>query len=168
MKLTVTLPKIPAALHRPHYAEGHHSHSHHEVRTAREAIKKLVGECSCLKWRMEIITKRFPNTASTAPKPNTVYRIRRGPSEQGVFTQDPFRRSQQSCTAATLGELLFMVLLSVACKHLEKFCPFSVTQNGEVFYFLWEKKDLVALITFVSYQTLSPSTVIYPYQSVNV
>lgn len=42
-----------------------------------------------------------------------------------------------------------MMLLSVACKHLEKFCPFSVTQNGEVFYFLWEKKDLVALITFV-------------------
>ncbi|XDA79053.1 hypothetical protein R6Z07M_009065 [Ovis aries] len=48
---------------------------------AREAIKKLVGECSCLKWRMEIITKRFPNTASTAPKLNTVYRMRRGAGE---------------------------------------------------------------------------------------
>jgi hypothetical protein len=38
---------------------------------AREAMRELAGERSCLKWRMEVITRRFPNTASTAPKPNT-------------------------------------------------------------------------------------------------
>jgi hypothetical protein len=48
---------------------------------AREAMRKLAGECNCLKCRMEIITRRFPHTASTAPKPNTMYRTTRGPGE---------------------------------------------------------------------------------------
>jgi hypothetical protein len=40
---------------------------------AREAMRKLAGDYSCLKWRIEVITRRFPNTASTVPKPNTAY-----------------------------------------------------------------------------------------------
>jgi hypothetical protein len=60
---------------------------------AREAVRKLVGECSCLKWRMEVITRRFPNTASTAPKRNTAYRIIQeygvGPRGIGSFHTGP-------------------------------------------------------------------------------
>ena len=48
MKLTLTLPKIPAALHRPHYAEGHHSHSHHEIRTSQGSDQKIG-------WRMQLL-----------------------------------------------------------------------------------------------------------------
>ncbi|KAF3831931.1 hypothetical protein GH733_000743, partial [Mirounga leonina] len=42
---------------------------------AREAIKKLAGACSCLKCKTEVITRRFPNTASKDAKPNAEYRI---------------------------------------------------------------------------------------------
>ena len=48
VELTVTLPKVPAALHGPHCAEGHHSHSHQEVRTGQRGDQG-VG------WRMQLL-----------------------------------------------------------------------------------------------------------------
>ena len=46
--MTVTLPKVPAALHGPHCAEGHHSHSHQEVCTGQGGDQEIG-------WRMQLL-----------------------------------------------------------------------------------------------------------------
>ena len=39
--MTVTLPKVPAALHGTHCAEGHHGHSHQEVSTGQRSNQEV-------------------------------------------------------------------------------------------------------------------------------
>ena len=66
---------------------------------ARERIRKLVGEWSCLKWAMEMITTRLPSMVITMAKIMTTYKAQALSPDLRFLGHELFTRAKQNWTS---------------------------------------------------------------------
>lgn len=80
---------------------------------AMESIRKLVGEWSCLKWVMEMITSRLPSMVITIAPVRTVYIAETLDTDLTFLGHELFTKAKQSCTSAGFqrsGKFIVFVL----------------------------------------------------------
>lgn len=80
---------------------------------AMERIRKLVGEWSCLKWAMEMITTMFPSMVITIAPIMTRYMAQTTSAGLAFLGQELFAAAKQNCVSGEYqrsGEFIVFVL----------------------------------------------------------